>query len=129
MEQHGDFPKPMVIGGLRMKVLVPFGTAAQKGCWPNGLLSALCDKPSSFDQRFGDRCCLNIERPQHARRVAPEPMIALGDMGQGIGSHCTGQLHRRGDKSFQITPTAGGRNRALKGCAIAMRFQESGPQA
>ena len=80
----------MIIEGLRMKVLVPFGTAAQKGCRPNGRLSTLCDKPSSCGQRFGDRCCLNIERTQHAWRVAPEPMVALDDMGQGVGSHRTG---------------------------------------
>ena len=50
-------------------------------------------------------------------------------MGQGVGRHRIGQLHRRGDEAFEIVPTAGGRNSALKGCTIAMRFQEGGAQA
>ena len=108
---------------------MPFGAAAQKGRWPNSHVTAFCDKPGSLNQRFGDRCCLDIERTKHARRVATEPMVALGDMGQGVGRHRIGQLHRRGDEAFEIVPTAGGRNSALKGCTIAMRFQEGGAQA
>lgn len=69
---------------------------------------------------------VSVEPPQHARCIAAEPMVTLGDMGQGVGRHCVGQLHCRGNKAFEVAPPAGTGYGLIKRCIIAMGFEKGG---
>ena len=77
---------------------MPFRGSAQKGHGPVGGGFRSCDDTGGSQQRFGHRGGLNIERPQHARRITSETMIPVNNVRERIGSQCVGELGSGGDK-------------------------------
>ena len=85
-----------------------------------------------------DFCCLHqgrrhrggadIKRPQHSWGIAPEPVISMNDMRQGVSCHRVGQLGRGCHHVFEVRPATCNFDGGIKGCAIRLRFQQSGAQ-
>ena len=61
---------------------------------------------------------LDLERAQHARRIAPEPGPALDNMRQGIGRHRVAQLLSRSDNAFEPLPAADSSDSLFKRRAV-----------
>lgn len=56
------------------------------------------------NQGLGYRCCLELQAPQHARRVAAETVISLSDMSQWIVGQRIAELRTDRDELFEPTP-------------------------
>ena len=81
MEQDRHFPKPMIVGLLTLEMTVPFAATAQKDRRSRCRLFTTNDKPRRSYQRLGYGGRKNVERPQHAWRIASKPIIPLYYMG------------------------------------------------
>ena len=108
MEKRGDFPKPAITGRARVEMLMPPGIAAQEGA--GHVAGPRSDGSQRGKDRFASAGSMDLQRAQHARRIAPEPGPALNNVSQGIGRHRVVQLLRRRDNAFELLPTAGSRD-------------------
>ena len=108
MEKRGDFPKPAITGRASVEMLMPPGIAAQEGS--GHVAGPVSDSSQRGKDRFTSAGSLDLERAQHARRIAPEPGPALNNVGQGIGRHRVAQLLSRSDNAFELLPAAGSRD-------------------
>lgn len=120
--QDSDLPEAMPI--IFVQVPMPFRGAAQKGQWSAGRRFSIRDDTRGSQQRFGHRGGLNIERPQHARRITSETMIPVNNMCQRIDSQCVGELGSGGDKPPERRPAASVLNSVAQGSLIVMRLQQ-----
>ena len=116
MEKRGDFPKPAITGRASVEMLMPPGIAAQEGPGQEGpghVAGPGSDSSQRGKDRFASTGSLDLERAQHARRIAPEPGPALHHVRQGIGRYRGAQLLSRSDNAFELLPAAGSRGRPL----------------
>ena len=116
MEKRGDFPKPTITGRASVEMPMPPGIAAQEG--PGHVAGPASDSSQRCKDRFAGAGGLDVERAQHARRIAPEPGPALNHVSQGIGRHGVAQLRSRSDNAFELLPAAGSRDGLFKRRAV-----------
>ena len=116
MEKRGDFPKPSITGRTSVEMLMPPRIAAQEG--PGHVAGPGSDSSQRCKNRFASAGSLDVERAQHARRIAPEPGPALNNVSQGIGRHRVAQLLSRSDNAFELLPAAGRRDGLFKRRAV-----------
>ena len=117
MEKRGDFPKPAITGRASVEMLMPPRIAAQESPGQEGpghVAGPGSDSSQRGKDRFAGARSLDLERAQHARRIAPEPGPALNNMRQGIGRHGVAQLLSRSDNAFELLPAAGSRDGLFK---------------
>ena len=126
MEKGGDFPQPAITGLASVEMLMPPGIAAQEG--PGHVAGSGTDGSQRGKDRFAGAGSLDIQRPQHARRVAPEPGPALNHVSQGVGGHRVVQLLRRSDNAFELLPAAGSRDGLFKRRAVPFCLEQRRPK-
>ena len=126
MEKRGDFPKPAITGRASVEMLMPPRVAAQKG--PGHVAGPGSDGSQRCKDRFAGAGGLDLERAQHARRIAPEPGPALNNMRQGIGRHRVAQLRSRSDNAFELLPAAGSRDGLFKRRAVPFCLEKRRPK-
>ena len=88
----------------------------------------LGDNFCCLHQRRRHRGGADIGRPQHSWGIAPEPVISMNDMTQGISRHRVGQLGRSCHHTFEARPATRKFNGRFKGRAIRLGFQQGGTQ-
>lgn len=113
---------------LRIQMAMPFRAATQEANRPRLGLLIVCDQRAGVQQRRRDTRRLDIQQAQHARGIAPEPMIALANMRQGVSGHRVRQLGGGGNQPFEPLPPTGQLCRLIQGCAIASGVQQSGSE-
>ena len=116
MEKRGDFPEPAITGRASVEMLMPPEIAAQEG--PGHVVGAGSDGSQRGKDGFTSAGSLDVERAQHARRIAAEPEPALNNVRQGIGKHGVAQLLSRSDNAFELLPAAGGCDGLFKRRAV-----------
>jgi len=128
MKQHGHFPEPMAVTFLSVQMAVPFRASSEEANRPCLGLLIVCDQHSRLQQ--GGRCTrrLDVKNAQHARGIAPEPVIALANVGQRVSGHRVRQLGGGGDQPFEPIPTAGNLRRVIQGGPITLGIQQGRPE-
>ena len=122
MEKGGDFPKPTITGWASVEMLTPPGIAAQEG--PRQVLGPGFDGSQCGKDGFAGAGGLDVERAQHARRVAPEPGPALNHVRQGIGRRRVPHLLSRSDNAFELLPAAGSRHGLFQRRAVPFCLEQ-----
>ena len=127
MEKRGDFPKPAITGRASVEMLMPPGIAAQEGQGqesPGHVAGPASDSSQRGKDLFAGAGSLDLERAQHARRIASEPGPALNNMRQGIGRHRVAQLLSRSDNAFELLPAPGSRDGLFKRRAVPFCLEQ-----
>ena len=116
MKKGGDFPKPAITGRASVEMLMPPRIAAQEGT--RHVAGPGSDSSQRGKDRFASAGSLDLQRAQHAWRIAPEPGPALNDVSQRIGRRRVAQLISRSDNALEPLPTAGSRDGLFKRRAV-----------
>ena len=90
MEQNRDFPKAACLVSIRVQMPQPFRAPAKECQWQHRRRLRARDDRARRQQRFRHGRGTDVERPQHARGITPEPMISVTDMHQRIGGERVG---------------------------------------
>ena len=122
VEQHCHLPEPIIACGTGIQAISPFRARAQESRRPPR--GSVADDGKRGDKGLRHRRTSDIQRPKHARGVAPEPAIAVHDMGQGIGPELVGQLRGRGHELLKRAPAARCRNRVLQRRVVLFRLEK-----
>ena len=126
MGKRGDFPQPAITGRTSVEMLMPPRIAAQEG--PGQVAGPASDGSQRCQDKFAGAGSLDLERAQHARRIAPEPGPALNNMRQGIGRHRVAQLLSRSDNAFELLPAAGSSDGLFKRRPSPFAWRSAAPR-